>query len=643
MQEFYQEYCQKLQKSVQHIVREKKIYQFESLDSKHGDMNMKELETFFHLCGNYRFFQYTPNFQMDLMRRQYGKAVLPYHNAIAFFQKFMDQNSSEDPSYYNRLKALLPYVLPCRGFVFGTSFYVNGTYCLHPCDLDFADFNSTNLQGMEELYANVLQSQAELRLGYSFREEKNFYFRVVFNLSHQKDQIERWLKEAKSEKTGKSPSNSNYPAPWKGDMRKSEEMFWSFFEFYSEYCKSQTNGTHELNRITADIDILKKAAQTVFKMEQILGRLESIIKLQNRSENVIAKKNWLEDFRAELADSEMQSGIKAISEIMPRPQNPPEIYLFITRQKALSSGRLKEYPVLDENSPIYKIGKQEGKELRWYRKSGVASIIDWLYRGAKNNSIRQVMPFYLLDLFANDMKPLRPFNRRPHYFLPDNLKFQGEISFCTHPNAMRKQESHYNLYQSLLNWCSRYFKGEWNRPLCNALYTFYRRHLVLQPPSNETNFLSNDFAVLKKALWQIFDVPPSIFPQRTQMEISVNEFFDFYYYSTDSDIRAVRKALRTLITDTDASKYKELAFLDSHGFGYSFHSNEWFDKIEHWLSEIICRDNIVLEYVAGTDPDAAFHQAQVDIAIQFICCQKIQESMTQQVLKFCKQVFSPNC
>lgn len=645
MESFLQEYLQESRESVRCLVREKKIYEIENTISDRSDINMKELATFYHLCGNYKFYQYAPNLPIGLMRGQHRGAVLPYHNAVAFFQRFMEQNPSERQKCYHELRHLLPYVLSCSGFVFGTSFYFDGPYCLHPCDLDFIDLGSTGLDDREEVYANVLRSQAELRIGYSFSQEKTFYSKIVFNLSRQKEQIECWLKEAKDEKTNKSPGRDNYPALWEGSIKRAEEMFWDFLGLYEQYCISQVNGKdlYRLGQIREDIGTLKEAARTVFKMERMLRRLESIIKIQNRNENIIAKKDWLKDFRAELTSSDMQTGISAIIEIMPGPQKAPELYDYITRWKAFSTRKLKIYPILNEESPIYKFGKQEGKELRWYRKSGIAPIMDWLYRGSRNNSIRKVMPFYLLDLFSNDWKPLRPFKRRPYYFHPDKLKFQGEISFCLHPNVIRKQESHYTLYQAILGWCHRYFEGEWDRSLCNALYTFYRRHLVYQQPSAETNFLSNDFSILKDALWKMFNMPPSIFPQRTEMGISANEFLDFYYYNTTPDVKAVRKALQTIITDEDAAQYKELAFLDPCGFGYSFHPSEWFNKIENWLSEIVRRNATVLKYVDSTNPNAAVHQAQVDLAIQFICCQKIQETMTQDVLRFCKQVFSPDC
>ena len=645
MQSFLQEYLQQHQESARFLVRERKVYKIENARTNHSDINMKELATFYHFCGNYNFYQYQPNLLMDQLRRQYHRQILPYHNAVAFFQAFMDYDPTERQKCCQQLKSLLPYALSCRGYVFGTSFYIDGMYCLHPCDLDFTDLVCTDLGGREEIYENVLRSQAELRTGHSFIPEKNFYVRIVFNILREKELIERWLEEAKREENVATSRENDDSAPWNGDINKAEEMFEAFLEFYSQYCISQVSDKNlcTRNQIETDLDILKMAAHTVFKLEHMLRSLDSIKEIQSRDENIIAKRDWLNEFQNVLISEDMQSGIDAILETMGVSKGAPELYDYISNKKAFSKRTLEYYPVLNKESPLYKLGKQEGKELRWYRKSGVASVIDWLYRGPRKKSIRKVMPFYLLDFFANDLKPLRPFKRKPYDFHPDKLKFQGEISFCSHPDVIRKQESHHFLYQALLDWCRCYFDKVYDRPLCNALYTFYRRHLVCQQPSDKTNYLRNDFSVLKGALWKVFDMPPSVFPQRSKMEISVNEFFEFYYYNTTPDVIAVRKILRTIVTNADADEYKKLAFLDAHGFGYSFHPNEWYEKIENFLSGITSRDKAILQYIDSDHPDATIHIGQVDLAIQFICCQKIQEAMTKDVLRFCKQVFSPNC
>ena len=643
MDDFYNSYSQKLTADINCRVRAKEIYQFEGITSHpdYADRNAQELACFYAMCGNYRFGQYRNlNSALALVLIQQQKR-LPYHNAIAFFQGVKELDFTDKLSY-TLLNKLLPYVLSSRGFVFSTSFYAEGLYCLHPCDLDYTTIEPYDAR---KVYANVLRSQAELRIGRSFQEEKNFYSRIIYNLSHQKEQIECWLTEAENEHI--NPNTDKYPPPWKGDIEEIEGIFWSFFEIYSTYCESQVNqasqtGSEDISLIRDELSKLKKAAQFIIGMERILRSIEAIKKVKDKNQNIQNKIAWLNSFRAEILTDDMQLGLKVLVDIS-NIEDFPQLYDLITRQDTLSTYQLKNYPILDKNLPVYKLGNKEGKELRWHRRTGIGSIIDWLYRGAKKRSLRKIMPFYLLDLFANDMKPLRPFKRNPHYFRPSELKFQGEISFCPHPTVIRKQESHYNLYQGLLAWCDRYFKGEWDRSLCNALYTFYRRHLVTQPPSKETNFLCNDLSVLKDALQQIFDMSPAVFPQRTQMEISMNEFYDFYYYNPDPDIKAVRKALRKLVTDEDANEYKELAFLDKQGIGYSFHPDAWFDQIENWVSKIESQDKTVLEYINKSNADAAFHQAQIDLAIQFICSQKIRENMVQEVLVFCKRVFSPGC
>lgn len=641
MEDFINAYCQELTADMNFRVRAKEIYQFEgmALDPGYADRNAQELVHFYAMCGSYQFGQYA---NLDpILERLLEKLpnTLPYHNAIAFFQSVMEMDFANQSSYI-QLKDLLPYGLSCYGFVFGTSFYAEELYCLHPCDLAYTIIESHDTR---KVYTGVLRSQAELRIGRSFQKEKNFYSTIVWNLSRQKEQIEQWIKEA--EDKGESANLDSYPPPWEGDIEKAEEMFWSFFEIYSVYCKSQVNPAHktdDLPKITDGLDKLKKAARVFFKMERILSSIETIKRIKDTPPNIQSKVAWLDRFHTEITADDTQSELNALKDFSDS-HDIPELYDLIRKQDSLSAHQLKEYPILDKNLPIYKLGKKEGTELRWHRRTGIACTIDWLYRGAKKKFLRKVMPFYLLDLFANDMKPLRPFKRNPHYFCPSKLKFQGGISFCTHPVVIRKQESHYKLYQSLLTWCDRYFKGEWDRSLCNALYTFYRGHLVTQPPSEETNFLSNDLSVIEQALWKVFDMPPAVFPQRTQMEIPVNEFYNFYYYSPDPDIKVLRKELQKLITDEVANEYKALALLDAQGIGYSFHPTAWFDKIENWLSKLEDRNETVRKYIDPDNANAAFYQARIDIAIQFICCQKIREKMIPDVLKFCKRALGPGC
>ena len=247
----------------------------------------------------------------------------------------------------------------------------------------------------------------------------------------------------------------------------------------------------------------------------------------------------------------------------------------------------------------------------------------------------------MLDFFANDEKPLRPFKRDPFYFKPNKLKFLAEISFSTHPTVVRKQKCHYKLYLALITWCDKYFKGEWDRPLCHALYTFHRCHLVTQPPSVETQYINNDLCVLRERIHKTFNMMPAMFPQRKDKAISMNEFYDFVEYSTDPEIIKIRKALRKLVGEEEAQEYKKLAFLDPRGLGYSFHPDEWFQRIENWLDAVTQKDPTVLEYIEKDPSNMGIRQTQVDLTIQFLCSRIIQESMTEEVLVFCKQVFSP--
>lgn len=648
--DFYHDCCQVVPENAFCArARQKTIYQFDNTGNDNSNEIVKELASFYYMCGNRRFNDdvkpspvYDHFFQLQ---RSYHLNMLPQHNAVAFFQGLMelcrdearngeDKKLPQRESYF-MLKHLLPYVLPCRGFVFGSSFYAEGVYCIHPCDLDYVIFPDYDSKAHMEFDRNVLFSQAELRMARLFPKERGFYTKTVMSLSREKERIEEWYKEASDK--GKVSANSDHPKPWTGDLEKLEEMFWAFFEIYRNYCVNQGKS------IEADLDRLKKAAHAIFKMEQMYRDLCDIMKITDKTENVCAKQKWLETIQAEISTPDMWSGIEALRKPL-HSEDIPELYKLLAAQDTLSRRQTEQYPILNRKLPIAHLGRNERTALRWYIRSKVARIIDWLYCGEQRSSLRKIMPHYLLHLFTNDGKPLNPFKKRPYDFGLKRLNFHEGISFCKHPTVKHKQELDYCLYQDILVWCDRYFKGEWDRPLCNALYTFCRLHLVTREPSSDTQFVHNELAVLKEGIWRVFDMPISLFPQRTQIEVSANEFYDFYYYNTEPDVKTVRKALKEhIITEEDAENYKALVFLDVRGFGCSFHPNEWYDKIEDWLTGIINRNEAILQYINAAGADTAFRQAQIDLAIQFICCRKIQEDMTKEVLTFCKEVFSPDC
>lgn len=214
MEDFINAYCQELTADMNFRVRAKEIYQFEgmALDPGYADRNAQELVHFYAMCGSYQFGQYA---NLDpILERLLEKLpnTLPYHNAIAFFQSVMEMDFANQSSYI-QLKDLLPYGLSCYGFVFGTSFYAEELYCLHPCDLAYTIIESHDTR---KVYTGVLRSQAELRIGRSFQKEKNFYSTIVWNLSRQKEQIEQWIKEA--EDKSESANLDSYPPPWEGDL-----------------------------------------------------------------------------------------------------------------------------------------------------------------------------------------------------------------------------------------------------------------------------------------------------------------------------------------------------------------------------------------------------------------------------------------
>ena len=129
-----------------------------------------------------------------------------------------------------------------------------------------------------------------------------------------------------------------------------------------------------------------------------------------------------------------------------------------------------------------------------------------------------------------------------------------------------------------------------------------------------------------------------MFPQYTDYSISTNEFMYFFYVDRSVQVKEIRKYLNKLITSELASEYKELAFLTPMGFGFSVHPVDWYKDIANWLSDIINGDKILSEYIKLDDKNLA----QIELAIQFLCCERIKEEMSLAVLCYLKQLMAPN-
>lgn len=627
------------------VTAEKMIYQICQNDPYVGnielwDFIMMELAKFHAMCGNNMFRHLAKQWDIylditDFIHRCNGPLTIPYHNAVAFFQRFITLDIPKKHQQH-LLQSILPYALSCRGFVFGTAFDREGVKCIRPCDMDYIEPFLPD----PAIWKNILMSQAQLNSGYNFMVGTKQCQRVLFEISNETRYIESWLERYRS---GEDRYSDDFSEPWSRDIDKWEIMFWDFFNYYQTYCISQISGANEYKRkeIKEQLCWIESSACFIFKMERLSQRLEAIKKISDRQQNICEKQRWLSDIKNELFDEstvkELDALQKTSGKIIPPSLEGRSIYGYILCPEKLSKQNLDNYPLLDENIAMYKLKNPE-RSLYWYRKHPIAQTIDLLCRGPRRKILRKVLPFYLLNHFIHKEKPLRPFTRKIHHFYPDKLVFSGDISFCEHPNAKRLQECHYSLYQFLVKWCNCYFPKEWDRKLCNALYTFHRPHLITSEPSADTAFLKNNFARLRDSVSQSLDIDVSALPQYTEHTISANEFYQFFYIDTTPKVKKLREVLQKLVTSEIADQYKELAFLAPDGLGYSLHSKGWHQNMAEFLSNVISKDECVLQYV---DESSTPNLAQVELAIQFICCQKIQEKMTQDVLCYCKKILGP--
>lgn len=633
-----------VQESEEIAAAEKMIYQYEPLQGNLNlwEKNTIELAKFHSMCGNHIFQHLTGQHgivsHFELLHLKYHIERFPYHNAAAFFQHLIELDLPKTALQFI-LQHLFPYAVAAHGFVFGTAFSGEHLNCVRPCDMDYITpyFPDPNIP------KGVLMSQAQLKSGYDFISEKNRYSRVLADISNQQRYVATWLKDCRAETTS---GTERFPKPWSGDLDHSEQMFTDFFKGYCGYCISQFSEGDLLQRkkVEEQLSLVERSARFIFRLERLSQQLESVRKIKDNEQNIVEKQRWLAKLKQELSDPATALEFDAMQtiapEITPVSLDSIDLYAYVLYHDTFTKTTLKTFPLLDKTSALRRLTVWEEK-LYWYRKHPVARTIDLLCRGPRKETLRRILPFYLLDHFLQKEKPMRPFHRKIYHFDPDKLQFHGKFSYCEHPHAVRLQESHHIFYQFLLTWCSEYYPKQWDRKLSNALYTFHRSHLVTAPPTEETHFLHNDFSLLEKGISQALDVNVDMFPQYAPQKINSNEFYHFFYIDTASEVRQCRKDLQKLVTMEIAQQYKQLAFLSKNGFGYSLHPRSWHRSMAEWLHKTISKSQAVVQYVDAEQSKQSLRLAQVELAVQFMCCQLIQEEMTRKVLHYCKTVMSP--
>ena len=340
MQEFVSNYCEQITKDINFTVKEKRIYRFEEIgpNLEYSSKNMNELASFYYLCG-FRTFEhcikYGPIFfKFAHIRHHTQSFALPVHNAVAFFQELKKlQQSLPHKEMCSVLTQLLPYALPCYGFVFGTSFYAEELYCIHPCDLKYTtpqNFVGDEIYKMRE---EVLRSQAELQVGRDFLLEKCSLNNTIHNLVRQKSIVEQWVQESNAN-SGKKLEK--YLPPWRMDIATTKAMFEDFIDLYCEYSLKQLGNQNTYpEKVKSGLNEIKSIAQIFFVLEGLYRELENVITVGDEVTNINCKCRWLENVHTELERPGMQENYKIMkgSKIGPKNQEDiPELYDLIFRK-----------------------------------------------------------------------------------------------------------------------------------------------------------------------------------------------------------------------------------------------------------------------------------------------------------------------
>lgn len=622
---------------------ERMIYQFESnsfgLDQ--ADRNIRYLADFYSMCGYDYFKKYSSRSIFDYLPN-WG-LVLPANNAIAFFDSLINmEHNMERRQIRKTLEDLLPYVLSCRGFVFGTVFNAHNIESVRPCDTAYI----TPFFEDESIYGNLLRTQAELKGGHTYDKEYKSYVRAVFELSRQRELIEEWWQ--------KGPRNiiKERVKPWSGDINERQNKFWSFFVIFKKYSLQLAGESSE-----SELNDICNIASFIFKLEKLMSELDEIAKILNEADNIKAKAEWLNRLNILLSAESNYAILQKISaNCEPKSIDDYDeqtiLREYIKKRPQPSFAVLYENPILDKNKPFYKFRGSEKKRLYFYRNYPVARWIDVINRGPKEERFIKILPFYFTVLFLHKQNAERLFDRVPRTFSLKKLECSGDVSTSKYQNAVDNQICHYNFYQSMIDWCNRYFPGEYNRNLCNAFYTYTRPHIVQEPAAAENHFIGNQIYVLQRALQHVFEFDTSLFPQYAKWKITSNDFVSFFFVDQHSEIKRIRRQLQNLITKEKAQEYKILAFLGPDGLGISFMPENWHKALAEWLSEMIQIDQEIFQYAAksakfdyaGNEKPAdptAYNLAQIEVSIQYLCCKIIGEEMCTEVLKFCKRILGP--
>lgn len=594
---------------------------------------------FFSICNNGVFKNLSGQLMQqtkNILRTAYEQASqnekmkieyrLSCNNSIRFFEQLMYINEFLPPEGMRKvLKDVLPLALPVQGFVFGTTSDRKCINYFRVCDLEYTSNYTT--YSNNDISRKILCSHAQLPCAEKFLDEHNKLKDIVDGLIGIGNYIDVWRKKYINSSHQRKDNGIEIGDPWSGPLESWKFQVTEFMTIYKRYCLSQVteSSARKWEKISEQLEVIQNCILYIFFMEGIYRRLMERKTSDGKEDFALLRKDWLNEFMRYSDTEDFQVASDAMNSI--------ETGYIVTIDEARS--------LFSDAKNIGCFTRNEEKLLRRHRNHPVAKTIDLLCRGPRNQFVRRALPYYFLEHFSNKGKPFRAFKRTQYHFYPDKLKFDGAISFCEHPTAVRIQKSHHEFYQDLMQWCNLHYRNSYDELLCHCLYIFGRKYQFEKLKLPDDQEYSSGMMFLKRMLEDAFSPDIAMFPQYANYKISTSEFNRFFYDKPSADSRKIQKELDRLLTKEDVKKYKELAFLSNGGIGYSLFDPQFQRKITNWLEGEISRSEWLTSYIEENETEDSPRLALVEVMLQLRCSQIIQKEMTEKCLQLCKRYLGP--
>lgn len=229
---------------------------------------------------------------IDCFQRLSIRFGLPTHNAVAFFEAAIEEEKELRTSGTDRedFRSLIHLALSGQGFLFGTAFDGEQRMAVRPCD-PLNLFKIPN-ELRAELWRTSLENNALLAGAAYFQQDYSSCQRVIDDLRKQSEIVSQWYNMDRTIKSG--------------DVTLSEEDIRDFFGIYRQYCLEQTGkGTTEERsvclpateqKILRDLRYIEESIELLIPLDQLIHRLEIVLKTPDESLRLKEKNRWLDDF-----------------------------------------------------------------------------------------------------------------------------------------------------------------------------------------------------------------------------------------------------------------------------------------------------------------------------------------------------------